>query len=210
MTRHRERIDAFWRARTEVEDPVLATHFKRDGTHERDLRLVQRFVRQGSAVLDLGAGSCIVSGRLAELGATVLAVDKFDAFLAAALPHPGLRTQCSDLLDFETEARFDVVLLFGVLNYFTADEASLLYRRCRSWTRPGGVVIVKHQCGVDQDVTVDRFSEQIGAHYFAFYRHVRREEALLREVFGAVQVEDVYPPELNPWPDTHFYAFICE
>ena len=210
-TSHRERMDAFWEARTKVADPVLSTHFKRDGTHELDLAFVRRFTRSDARVLDLGAGSCLVSGKLAagEEVADVLAVDKFPEFLSHAPRHPRLRTEASDLLAFETTERFDLVLLFGVMNYFSPDEARLLYGRCARWLSPGGVLVVKHQCGVHEDVTVDRHSEQIGTHYLAFYRHVAREEALLREQFGAVEVVDVYPPEKNPWPNTHFYAFVC-
>lgn len=207
---HRERMDAFWRARTRVADPVLSTHFKRDGTHERDFAFIRSWVRPGSQVLDLGAGTCIVSSRIADLGASVLAVDKFPEFLAAAPAHPRLETCSADLLEFATERRFDAVLLFGVMNYFSADEAAVLYRRCAEWLSPGGVVLVKHQCGVEGDVVVDKFSEQIGSHYLAFYRHVGREETLLAGVFESVRVEDVYPAELNPWPDTHFYAFVAQ
>lgn len=79
----------------------------------------------GRAVLDLGCGSGFYARRLAELGAaTVMAVDISERMIAA-IDDPRIATRVGDLATLRLEARFDLVLLAGVLE-FTADPAAAL------------------------------------------------------------------------------------
>ena len=41
------------------------------------------------------------------------------------------------------------------------------------------------------------------------YKKVEKDEELLKEFFQKVTIKDIYPKRLNPWPNTHFYAFIA-
>lgn len=206
---HRALIDQFWKSRTEINDCLVATHFKIDDTHDIDFEFVSRLIEPQHSVLDLGAGTCILSSRLAPHVHKVIAVDKFNKFLEAAPKTPNLTRVESDVFHFKSDTPFDLVLLFGVTNYFDTEETLLIYQRCAGLLKSHGKLILKHQCGVRDDVFIDRFSEQIGGRYISFYKHLEKEIKQLESLFKRVEVIDIYPPENNPWPDTHFYAFIC-
>lgn len=202
------KMDAFWSARTTIADPRIATNYRDDGRLGFDLELARRFCRPGARVLDLGAGTCTLSAPLLDEVDRVVAVDKFVGFLEMAPEHPRLETVAADVAGFTMDATFDLILLFGVANFLTVAEETDLYRECATMLAPNGVFVAKNQCGVDKEVVVDRYSEELGAHYHA--RYPARDEQLQRlEEFFAVDVIDIYPPEINRWADTHFYAFVC-
>ena len=206
---HREFINQFWESRTHVSDGLIATHFKADNTHDRDFELVSNLVTSDSVVCDLGAGTCIIAARLAPLVRRVVAIDKFAGFLESAPKIDNLTVCAADISDYKSEVTFDQILLFGVITYFDEEESYAIYRRCLDMLKPNGKLIVKHQCGIAEDVNIDRFSEQVGGRYVAFYRHREKEIQILENIFSHVEVIDIYPAENNPWPDTHFYAFVC-
>lgn len=207
----RDSVDAYWRARTAIADPVVASRHRQSDALVHDLAFVRRFVGQGCAVLDLGAGSCVLADRLAELAEVraVCAVEKFGEFFAKRPPNPKVETHASDVRDFRDPRAFDLVLLFGVMNYFADDEARAIYDGCRALVAPSGRLLVKHQCGVAEDVVVDGHSEELGHRYQAIYRARDHEAALLGARFTVEEVVDVYPAALNRWPNTHFYGFVC-
>ncbi len=69
-------------------------------------------LQPGSSVLELGCGTGQVTQRLVRAGADVTSIDRSEAMLARArrrAPHAGLRI--ADALAFETEHRYDAVLL---------------------------------------------------------------------------------------------------
>jgi hypothetical protein len=73
-----------------------------------------------------------------------------------------------------------------------------------------GHLIVKHQSGVNEDVEVVKFSEELQSNYFALYRHKDKDESLLTEQGFKVQVIDIYPDNMNPWKNTHHYAYVAK
>jgi cyclopropane fatty-acyl-phospholipid synthase-like methyltransferase len=206
-TAERRRVEEFWRGRARVADGRVATHFRHDAALLHDRALVERLVPVGAAVLDLGAGTGALASALAPRSARVVAVDYVPEFVARLAETPGVEAVCSDVMAFAPGGRFDAVLIFGVMNYLSPEESATLYARCRGWLEPGGVLVVKHQCGVDAVVRVDGHSDEIGSHYTAVYRPVLDERRLLEDAGFRVRVHDPYPPELNRWSTTRFHAF---
>lgn len=202
------KIDSFWITRTKIEDPRIATNYRDDGRLAYDIALVEKHLPESAKILDLGAGTCTLSRHFLGSCKGIVAVDKFDAFLEKAPDHPKLRKICADVADFSVDETFDLILLFGVANFLSSDEERQLYRSCAKMLREGGVLIVKNQCGVRNDVIVDSYSEELDAHYYANYPSVDRQRERLLECFE-VEMLDIYPAELNRWENTHFYAFVC-
>jgi predicted TPR repeat methyltransferase len=159
-------------------------------------------------MLDLGAGTCTLSGHFLENCREIVAVEKFSAFLEKAPDHPKLRKICADVANFSIDEVFDLILLFGVVNFLSLEEETLLYRSCATMLEDGGRFIVKNQCGVSEEIIVDSYSEELRAHYHARYPAVVTQQERLSEFFD-VEILDIYPKELNRWGTTHFYAFIC-
>jgi len=104
----------------------------------------------GASVLDVGAAESTVSFSLASLGYDVTALD----LRPYILEHPGLRSVTADILDWETDDRFDVVLCLSTLEHIGlavyAAEAkhpeesadALALARMHALTRPGGLLIL--------------------------------------------------------------------
>jgi trans-aconitate methyltransferase len=202
------KIDAFWTARAQIEDRRLATNFRDDGRLAFDVALVRKFLPPEARILDLGAGTCTLSQPFLSDCGQLTAVDKFGAFLDNAPQHPKLRKICADVATFSIDETFDLILLFGVVNFLSPDEERRLYRSCAAMLADGGHLIVKNQCGVHDEVLVDSYSEELRAHYHARYPAFERQRACLAEFFD-VELLDIYPADLNRWENTHFYAFVC-
>ena len=175
-----------------------------------DLALIARYCRDGQRVIDLGAGTCDIINTLAErFDISALAVERQAQFLAAARSSPRLRTTVADLRHFASQERFDLVLLLGVISSFL-DEADRrrLYERILELMAPGAVLLVKSQFGVRANVTIDKYSEELGTHYVAHYPGIDDETRVLGALF-TVERFDPYPPALHRHPDTHFYFLAC-
>ena len=72
----------------------------------------------------------------------------------------------------------------------------------------GGYLIVKHACGVHEEVVVDAHSDAVGSRYNARYPKLEDEVQRLRRHYD-VNVVDLYPPSINKWKNTHYYAFVA-
>jgi 2-polyprenyl-3-methyl-5-hydroxy-6-metoxy-1,4-benzoquinol methylase len=202
------KLDAFWHSRLRVPDARLATNFRNDGRLQDDLEFVTRHLPPGAQILDLGAGTCTLSTKLLDRVHSVVAVDKYAEFLDRVAPHPRMRKVQADVVDFTSLDRFDVILLFGVVNSLDTDEEAVLYAHCREMLAPDGVFLVKHQCGIRETVMIDNYSEEIGGHYYARYPAVDEQTALLRRYFD-VEVAHIYNDTINRWPSTRFFTFLC-
>lgn len=204
-----KKIDNFWKRRAKIKDPRISTHFKQDDTHVFDLKLIRKFCKPTSHMLDLACGTCYLSNELINEVAYIKAVDKYGEFLTHCKTVPNLETVTKDILDFDDTKKYDIILLFGIVMYFNEIDTRAIYRKCKKLLKKGGIVIVKHQCGVLKDVVVDSYSPVIKDTYHAVYKHVEKDKKLLEEFFD-FEVINIYPPRLNPWPNTHFYAFIAQ
>jgi len=203
-------VREFWKDRgRRIDDPRVATHFRNDEALDYDYSLALKFCHSRASVLDLGAGTCALACLLAPHVKKIAAVDLSEELLGKRALPPNITPVVSDIRDFDSSETFDLVLIFGVLNY-VFDEAELrsLIRKVARLTSPGGVCIIKHQAGVHETVLIDKYSEEIGGRYVCIYRHVEEELRLLREFFE-VELVDIYPPRLNRWENTHFYAYVC-
>lgn len=203
-----KKVDAFWSKRAKIKDPRVATHFKKDDTHVFDLALIRKYTKPDSDILDMGCGTCYLSNELIDEVHYIKAVDKYPEFLSHCKTAPNLETFASDVLSYQDDRKYDIILLFGVVMYFSEVDTKKIYHMCKQLLKPTGTLIVKHQCGVDRDVAIDNYSPAIEDNYYAVYKHVKKDTQLLEEFFN-VELVDVYPPRLNPWPNTHFYAFIA-
>ena len=142
-------------------------------------------IPSGSRVLELGCGCGAVTRYLGEIGAQVLAVEGslMRARIAAQRSRDlsNVRVVNDDLLRFQTEERFDYVLLIGVLEYaarFSTSEKpfeSYLQVVTRSLAPAGRVVVaIENQLGLKylNGCTEDH----VGTRFFGVQavKHIRR------------------------------------
>ena len=175
-----------------------------------DVEFVKRFSGQEKTLLDLGAGTGLLINHLVQDFAEIVAVEKYKNFSDFITRADNVRVLNADLMSFKTDEQFDVITIYGVMNFFNASEASKIYSRVRHWLKPAGILLVKHQMGRYEDVIVDGVSSELSTRYYSDYRWVEHEVKLLSDAgFHVNNVVDIYPPEFNRWDNTHFYALEC-
>lgn len=206
----KEKIEKFWQSRSELKDPRLATHFKHDDALHYDLDFILKYTCSQDQVLDLGCGTGAITNVLEPHVSKIIAVDKSADFLEFCIDSPKIIKKTADLPNYSDNNQYDLILLFGVLNYLNDREVSQLYKICYDLLKEKGKLLIKHTCGINQNVLVDDYSETLGQHYHALYRSLINDRNLMSEFFQKHLVVDIYPDHLNPWENTHFYAFVLE
>ena len=175
-----------------------------------DIQLFKRFASDSHALLDLGSGTGLTINAVSDDFSEIVAVEKYSEFSKFIVKRPNMTVINSDLRHFQTDSKFDVITAFGVMNFFSTSEASLLYSRIRTWLVPTGTLIVKNQMGKWKDVIVDEVSLELGVRYFSEYRSVKHESVLLGDAgFSVEEVIDPYPDEYHRWANTRFLALVC-
>jgi len=206
----RKQVNNFWSKRAQIKDARISTHFKQDDTHLYDLDLIKKYATSKSNVLDVACGTCFLTNQLADNVAYIKGTDKFGEFLEHCQVSKKFEVQQADILTYQDKRKYDLILMFGIITYFDDDDTALIYKRYKKLLTKGGVLIVKHQCGLENDVLIDKFSEQIGDKYQANYKHVNKDLSILKKHFANVELIDIYPSRLNVWENTHFFAFVCK
>lgn len=174
-----------------------------------DVAFVKDYVSPEKTLLDMGAGTGLLLNHIAPECRVVTAVELYPEFSKFIIPLPHLTIVNDNILTFETTDRFDLVIAFGVMNFFSTKEACQLYKAFHRFTAPGGTLIIKNQMGVLEDVIVDQHSDELGQPYYSEYRTVAHESALITEAgFNVKSVHDIYPDAFNRWPNTRFQCIV--
>lgn len=128
-------------------------------------QLLQKFAPGSSSILELGCGTGIHAGLLAEKGYSVTGVDVSESMLVAAqerlvtLPaaqQAKLKFVSGDVRTVRAEATFDVVLsLFHVVSYQTSNEdLEQMFTTAKMHLKPGGIFLF--DCWYGPTVLTDR------------------------------------------------------
>lgn len=195
-----QKIKQFW------EDRAKRDEFLWQDLAELNSELTNRHLSPGAKVLDLGCGDGRSTKHLKHPAELTL-VD-YVRPIGLTLP-PNCNFIQEDIRKFQTDERFDLITLYGVANSFDIPDISRIYHMCYGWLKPGGKLLVKHQCGKNEDIIIDKFSESLGANYSAYYHSVANHTKMLRRAGFEPDVIDPYPLDKNKWENTVFKAFVC-
>lgn len=206
----KQKVEEFWKKRTEIKDPRIATHYKHDDTLKFDLDLIFKYVTQNSQVLDFGCGTGAIINTLEPHVSKITAIDKSAEFLNFCIDSPKITKKTADLPYYEDNNTYDLIIMFGLLGFLNNDEVSQLYKLSYKLLKENGKLLIKHACGINEDVMIDGYSEALQQWYHTIYRSVTHDQQLIADVFPRHTLVDIYPDHLNPWPNTHYYVFIVE
>lgn len=196
-------VQAFWAQKSEEE----RNRWTSESMLAHELALLREIAPRAGAILDLGSGHGELSRPLAGDDADLVAVDFAPAY-ARSFTLPRHRFVHADLGAFDTDKRFDLQLLFGVVTSMDSADEAPLYRRMVGWLAEDGVAVVKNQCSVDAEFVKTGWSEVLQARYSGRYPNRREQAARLRQAFATVD-ELPYPPHLNTWETSMHVAFVC-
>ena len=181
-----------------------------DYTHI-DAQYILKYADADSEILDLGSGTGLTVNKVYDKVKSIDCVEPFKEFSDHIVKSDNVSVINQSVLDFDTDKKYDLVGVFGLIQYFNREESAEIYKKCLKWMKPNGKIIIKNQFGVKEDVVVAGYSEEQKTEYFSEYRHLDKEVELLKSLgFKNIQTFDVYPPEANRWDNTHFYAIVAE
>lgn len=116
---------------------------------EQQVAWVARQLADGGQILDLGCGPGLYTQRLAQRGYVCSGVDFSPAAIhwARQQAHQhGLAIDYhqQDVRHFTPAQAFDLIMMtFGEINVFSAEDTRALLRRCASWLKPGGKLLLE-------------------------------------------------------------------
>ena len=201
----------YWRNKAES-NPTIKTSKVSDinDFSDYDKDFILKYADKDTTILDLAAGTGITLNKYYDRVRHITAVEKFSQFSDFIIKASNIDVINSDIVDFVPDSKYDLILMFGVTHYFNREESVFLYRKYKEFLNNKGKLIIKHQFGVNEDVTVEGYSEELKCNYYSQYRYIDSEITLLKNIgFKTVDCIDIYPKECNRWENTHFYAIVA-
>ena len=174
-----------------------------------DANFILKYSNKDSVILDVATGTGITVNKYYDKVKKVVALEKFEGFSKFIVDSPNIEIVNEDMFDYKTDKKFDIITLFGIMHYVSSSEAKTIYKKMFNFLKPNGKLLIKQQFGIDDDVVINGYSEELKKDYYSEYRHIDKEVALLKSLgYKNTEVIDIYPPEANRWDNTHFYAII--
>lgn len=175
-----------------------------------DADLILGYANYDTSILDIGTGTGLIVNKIYDKVKSINCLEPFKEFTQYIVKSPNISIINDSIFEFKTNKQFDLITIFGSMHYFNREEAEKIYNIVYPLLNKGGKLIIKNQFGVDEDVIVSGYSEEQKTNYFASYRHINKEVALLESLgYKNTEVIDIYPPEANRWDNTHFYAIVA-
>jgi cyclopropane fatty-acyl-phospholipid synthase-like methyltransferase len=176
-----------------------------------DAEFILRYATSQTHILDLASGTGLTINKIYDKVNKITAVEPFESFTKFIQQSPNIEVYNQTLSDFEPKGEYDLLTFFGIMQFFTEEEALRLYKKYFSALKKGGKIIIKHQFGVKEDIFVAGYSEELKTEYFSHYRHLDKEMTMLKNTgYKNAEAFDIYPPECNRWENTHFYAIVAD
>lgn len=195
---------------TRIKSPV-DTKNKKPDTTEMEIDFIKDYIKPTDEVLDLGSGSGLIVNQLYDKVKHIIAVEKFEGFSRFIVDEPNILVINSDLTDFKIRKKFDIILCTGVSQCFKNEDMRPIFKNISDMLKDDGTFISRSHCGLQETVTIDKFSEELNADYFAEFTYLETEIDSMKEAgFNSVEIFDNLPDSLNKWENTRHFYFICK
>lgn len=176
----------------------------------QDADFLLQYLDSNKTLLDLGSGGGLLIEKLWQDVGQIVCVEQFEAFSRHIVKAENISIYNETIQEFATDLRFDVISMFGIMQYFDENEAKSVYVKYKQFLKAHGILAIKQQFGIEEDVVIESYSEAMKRTYYSNYRKLDKEINLLSQAgFDAIQTYDIYPAELNRWPNTHYYVIVA-
>lgn len=175
-----------------------------------DVDFILKYANKNTSLLDVATGTGLTINELHDKVKDITAIELFTGFSKFIIKAPNVTVINQDVAEFDTQKKFDLITMFGIMHYFNEQESHVIYKKYFHFLKKGGTIIIKGQLGVNEDVTVSGFSEELKTNYYSQYRYKEKELEIIKSAgFHNPQLFDIYPKECNRWTNTHFYAIVA-
>jgi cyclopropane fatty-acyl-phospholipid synthase-like methyltransferase len=175
-----------------------------------DVQFILKFVNSDTEMLDLASGSGLTINRIYKYVKSITAIEKYPEFSKHISKSKKIKVINQDIKDFECDIKFDLITMFGIVSYFNEDEITDIYSKYKNNLNEKGSLIIKNQFGINNDVIISGFSDELKTEYYSQYRQLLKEIAILEKVgYKKIEFYDIYPEEYNRWRNTHFYSIVA-
>ena len=192
---------------TEQSVKIIRKDNKNSDFSNLDADFILKYSNKDTSILDIGSGTGLIINKIYDKVKSIVAVELFENLSKYIVKSNNVTIINENIFNFNTDEKFDLVTIFGVMNYTDEEESLIIYEKYKEYIKDNGQIIIKNQFGVNDDVNVDGFSDELGKYYYSQYRHIDKEVNNLKKLgFKNIKVIDIYPKECNRWDNTHFYA----
>lgn len=210
-TQIRERLKEFWNARAgrrqELSGGVTVLgSFQGDQEKvvqetRREVELILNAVKDPGrkSLLDLGCGDGRQLVHLCPSFSRVVGVDFAPSLLDMAresIARAGGSAELieSDVAEFTSSEKFDVLLLSGILPCLDDYQMRQMLSHLQQMARPDTTLLVRSSIGLEHRVdVVNQYSEELHSRYTAFYRTIPEiEAAFKKEGWSLIRKEELY------------------
>lgn len=198
----------------DVIEPETVKLSKSNNFSAYDRKFVTSYLHSDMDWLDMGAGTGLLINELHQKVKRIVAVEPFKEFSDLIVKAENIRVINENHAGYAQkypDDRFDLITCFGVIQYLNSQEALDFYKRIFPFLKKQGKIIIKNQYGVQEDVIINKFSDELQTTYYSEYRTLEHEKKLMSGAgFKNFEIVDIYPPECSRWNNTHFYAIVAE
>lgn len=175
-----------------------------------DAEFILKYSNHDTTILDLASGSGLIINKIYKKVKHITAVEKFTEFSKFIIKSDAITIINEDISKLKIKNKYDLITMFGIVQYFNTLEIRDIYKKYLKNLNIGGKLIIKNQFGLNKDIIIDGYSEELKTNYYSEYRFIKNEINILLEL-GITKVEkyDIYPNEFNRWNNTHFYALVA-
>lgn len=201
-------IDNFFKKRFEMKSNYLISRYHLNGRDEYDYNFLKQFINSNSSILDLGCGTGILEEKLSATAKYILAIDKYKEFIDKAFKANNIEYLVKEITTIDIEKIFDLIIMFGVTLYLSDEELVLLLQKVKNLMDLDSTFVIKNQWGIEEEVIVNKYSEQLDSIYYAKYRKLQDIINLTNSLGFSCNIHDIYPQNFNNWTNTHEYALV--
>lgn len=205
-----DKSSKYWLSLSENIEAPLETLNKRDNMSIYDVEFVKKYIKKTDKLLDIGSGSGLVVNKISPLVTYTLAVETFEGLTKFINREHNVDVLNVKLEEFKTDKTFDISVMTGVSQFFTQKLIEGIYSTIFNSLKKGSKFLIRAHCGIEKDVEVNGYSEELECDYFAEYRQIDKEVGILRKIgFKEVTYTDELPDTINVWDNTRHYYIVC-